>query len=88
MQGYMYYICSMVSVPVCLVYNSVIAERLSARHIIRQYDLNERVCLYVSHALECNILLTSFTYFSNHVAYDARMRIRLLNRRPLPTPRV
>ena len=35
-----------------IVYLCVIAERLSTRHLIREYRLEIR-CLYVSHALEC-----------------------------------
>ena len=33
----------------------IIAERLSARHLIWEYRLEMR-CLYVSHALECHAL--------------------------------
>ena len=75
--------------------NCIIAERLSARHIIRHYDVIQRfyLCMYVSHALECNFLRTSFTYFSNHVPYDACAQgypdlasTVYLDQRPLPTP--
>ena len=57
----------------------------SARHTTRQYDLIERMYVW-QYDLECNILPTSFTYFSNHVAYNACAQ-GVPNRRPLPTPR-
>ena len=50
---------------ICLSLYIIIAERLSARHIIRHYDVIH-LCMYVSHALECNFLRLTGS-FSDHI---------------------
>ena len=57
-----------ITMPASYSWNSLllVAERISARHLILQYSLATRcICMYVSHALECNYSCGDLRYITD-----------------------